>query len=166
MHLTVLNFVLVFAVATIGFVLWTRASKKKWQPVHSAISAFLFAILFFSSQLLDIPRIAHALGTKASPIEIAKASGRIIGTNDSFTGAAWAGRLTHPGIFVKTVSGIECMGSFRYTKRTAGDGHFQCDDGRTGEFQFTTRDLLTGEGVGTLGHDKIEFSFAPNEAEE
>jgi hypothetical protein len=66
---------------------------------------------------------------------------------------------------MNTESGITCQGQFEYLEsRVSGSGTFNCDDGRTGTFTFTSSGT-TGMGFGktnkgepfkfTFGHSKI-----------
>ena len=164
MYLNVFNVLVFFLGLSIAFLVsrYLRGSDETLTTIVKR-TGFITAIAF-GAQLVDIPKIKQVLGIgiSAPSLQIAKVDGQVASTGETFVGAAWAGPVTHPGIFVETSFGTQCMGAFRYFDRRQGDGHFQCDDGRTGQFQFTADKPLTGNGSGKLGSEVIRFSFQPD----
>jgi hypothetical protein len=84
--------------------------------------------------------------------------GQIQGTGETFTGTA-TGRIDGGG-FLKIVSsqGTVCEGNFAYTSGREGKGIFNCDDGRSGPFEFVSTGLR-GTGFGELENERMTFTF-------
>lgn len=70
---------------------------------------------------------------------------------------------------ITSESGVNCIGKFQYAdSRVSGTGTFECDDGRTGTFNFTSNGM-SGLGFGktnkgepfkfVFGHNKIETTW-------
>jgi hypothetical protein len=50
------------------------------------------------------------------------------------------------------------MWLYRRRKKGAGDGVFNCDDGRSGPITFASTGT-SGTGYGTLGNERFTFTF-------
>lgn len=64
---------------------------------------------------------------------------------------------------IGTESGIQCLGKFQYDNpRVSGSGTFECDDGRKGNFKFTSNGN-SGIGFGrTNKGESFKFIFGNN----
>ena len=163
LYLSFSNIVITFFGTALFIFFIGYLSSRKFDFKERIITATYIFLITFAFQLVDFPKIKQVLGIGLDEprLMIAKVQGQIAGDNEAFEGAAWAGPVTHPGIFVRTTSGTSCMGAFRYSSRAGGDGHFQCDDGRTGLFEFEAFDDLSGRGNGTLDGQGVSFEYKP-----
>lgn len=84
--------------------------------------------------------------------------GQIQNSDETFSGTA-TGYLNGGGNLVVTSSkGASCTGDFVYVTRRNGEGVFNCNDGRTGPFQFVSTGT-SGTGYGDLGGQRFTFTF-------
>ena len=67
-------------------------------------------------------------------------------------------------IIINSESGVSCSGKFQYDEpRVSGSGSFECQDGRTGTFRFTSNGT-SGMGFGkTNKGEPFKFSFGHNQ---
>ena len=85
-------------------------------------------------------------------------SGKIQSTSEPFTGKA-TGYMDGSGDLKVTLqSGVNCTGHFVYKTRRDGEGVFNCEDGRSGPFQFVSTGIK-GTGHGTLNGEPLIFTF-------
>lgn len=76
----------------------------------------------------------------------------------TFTGTA-TGYLDGSGtISLVASNGLTVKGDFIYVTNRQGEGTFTASDGRSGSFQFVSTGQK-GTGTGTLGDDKVTFTF-------
>lgn len=84
--------------------------------------------------------------------------GRIQQSSETFIGTA-TGYLNGGGtIEVNTTNGVLCTGDFVYITNRNGRGVFECDDNRTGPFEFVSTGK-SGAGTGTLDGHPFTFTF-------
>lgn len=84
--------------------------------------------------------------------------GQVQNTNETFTGTA-TGYMDGGGdLTIVSSKGVTCTGSFVYVTRRNGEGVFNCDDGRTGPFEFVSTGSR-GTGYGDLGGERFTFTF-------
>jgi hypothetical protein len=84
--------------------------------------------------------------------------GQIQNSNETFSGSATgyidgAGTLT-----IISSKGVKCSGNFVYIKSRQGKGVFNCNDGRSGPFEFVSTGSH-GTGFGDLGGQRFTFTF-------
>lgn len=67
-------------------------------------------------------------------------------------------------LVINSESGVNCSGKFQYDEpRVSGSGKFECDDGRTGTFRFTSNGA-SGMGFGkTSKGEPFKFTFGHNQ---
>lgn len=83
---------------------------------------------------------------------------------EKFLGQA-TGKLDGSGTMAMTTeSGTQCLGKFQYDEpRVSGSGTFECDDGRHGNFKFTSNGA-SGIGFGkTSKGEPFKFLFGHNQ---
>ncbi len=84
--------------------------------------------------------------------------GMVQNTDETFQGSA-TGYLGGSGdLQITSNTGVTCKGNFVYVTRRKGEGVFNCDDGRSGPFQFVSTGS-SGTGHGDLGGQKFTFTF-------
>ena len=84
--------------------------------------------------------------------------GSVQDSPETFQGTA-TGYMDGGGVLKMTSSaGVSCSGQFAYITRRNGEGVFQCDDGRSGPFQFVSTGSR-GTGYGDLGGKRFTFNF-------
>lgn len=84
--------------------------------------------------------------------------GQVQNTAETFTGTA-TGYIDGAGnLRIVSSRGAVCQGDFVYTTRRTGEGVFNCDDGRSGPFQFVSTGRR-GSGYGDLGGERFTFTF-------
>lgn len=84
--------------------------------------------------------------------------GRVQNSTETFTGTA-TGYLDRSGLLqITSTTGTVCKGDFVYTSGRRGEGVFNCDDGRSGPFQFVSTGMR-GTGYGDLGGQRFTFTF-------
>ena len=85
-------------------------------------------------------------------------TGTVQGSEETFTGEA-SGYLDGSGnLTVITSTGVRCSGDFVYVTSRQGEGVFNCEDGRSGPFQFVSTGTR-GTGHGNLGGERFTFTF-------
>lgn len=86
--------------------------------------------------------------------------GSINNGQEDFLGSVTGYADGHGEITMSSVSGVNCLGQFQYdNKFVTGSGTFECDDGRTGNFKFTSSGQM-GHGFGkTNKGETIKFIF-------
>ena len=84
--------------------------------------------------------------------------GQVQNSAETFTGTATA--YIDGGGTLKMVSskGAVCEGSFVYITSRQAKGVFNCDDGRSGPFEFVSTGYR-GTGFGDLGGERFTFTF-------
>lgn len=85
-------------------------------------------------------------------------NGQVQNSGETFSGTATG--YTDGGGTLKIVSsgGAVCAGNFVYVTPREGEGVFNCDDGRSGPFQFVSTGTR-GTGYGDLGGSRLTFTF-------
>jgi len=84
--------------------------------------------------------------------------GKLQQSDETFTGVA-TGDLSGSGtLTIVTTHGANCSGAFVYVNGRQGEGVFNCNDGRTGPFQFVSTGAR-GTGFGDLGGQRFTFTF-------
>jgi hypothetical protein len=84
--------------------------------------------------------------------------GQIQNSDETFTGTA-TGYLNGGGtLSVASSKGAICSGDFVYVTGRNGEGVFNCNDGRTGPFNFVSTGT-SGTGYGDLGGQRFTFTF-------
>ena len=84
--------------------------------------------------------------------------GQIQNSDETFTGVA-TGDLDGAGnLKIVRSKGSVCIGNFVYVTRRQGSGVFQCDDKRSGPFEFVSTGRR-GTGYGNLGGERFTFTF-------
>lgn len=84
--------------------------------------------------------------------------GTIVSTSEPFTGTA-TGYMDGGGTLKVTLqSGVICTGNFVYTSSREGKGVFNCDDQRSGPFEFVSTGNR-GNGRGVLSGQHFVFTF-------
>lgn len=79
-------------------------------------------------------------------------------STETFTGKA-TGYLDGSGnLEIISNKGATCTGNFVYVTRRNGEGVFNCDDGRSGPFEFVSTGTR-GTGHGNLGGKTFTFTF-------
>jgi hypothetical protein len=85
-------------------------------------------------------------------------TGRVEGTDETFTGRA-TGYMDGGGDLELTSNmGARCTGSFVYVTSRQGRGMFNCNDGRTGPFEFVSTGTR-GTGTGDFSGRRFTFTF-------
>ena len=84
--------------------------------------------------------------------------GQVQNSTETFTGTATA--YIDGGGTLKMVSskGAVCEGSFVYITSRQAKGVFNCDDGRSGPFEFVSTGYR-GTGFGDFGGERFIFTF-------
>lgn len=78
--------------------------------------------------------------------------------SETFSGSA-TGYLSGSGVLtLESSTGAVCSGSFVYITSRQGEGIFNCDDGRSGPFDFVSTGSR-GTGKGVINGIPITFSF-------
>ena len=84
--------------------------------------------------------------------------GMVQNTDETFEGTA-TGYIGGSGdLKIISNTGVTCEGNFVYVTSRKGEGVFNCDDGRSGPFQFVSTGS-SGTGHGDLGGSKFTFTF-------
>lgn len=84
--------------------------------------------------------------------------GQLQATDETFTGTA-TGRMDGSGqLRIVSNKGAVCDGSFVYTSSRKGEGVFNCDDKRSGPFEFVSTGSR-GTGFGLLAGERFTFTF-------
>ena len=84
--------------------------------------------------------------------------GSVQNSAETFTGTA-TGYLSGGGTLkLVSSSGAVCEGNFVYVNNREGSGVFNCDDGRSGPFEFVSTGTR-GTGFGDLGGERFTFTF-------
>jgi hypothetical protein len=84
--------------------------------------------------------------------------GVVDGGAETMTGTATGYTNGAGTLEVKTSKGTTCKGNFVYVTPRQGSGVFNCDDGRSGPFQFVSTGTQ-GTGTGTFGGKSFTFTF-------
>lgn len=109
-------------------------------------------------QITKIVSIIGIVGLLTSCSMTLPASGRIVGTKETFKGEA-TGYLDGGGTLTLTSSrGAVCDGKFVYVSHRDGKGNFNCTDGRAGSFSFVSTGS-SGLGEGIIGGKQFIFEF-------
>lgn len=102
---------------------------------------FLIPVIFMTSCSLTLP-----------------VKGMVQNTDETFEGTA-TGYIGGSGdLKIISNTGVTCEGNFVYVTTRKGEGVFNCDDGRSGPFQFVSTGS-SGTGHGDLGGSKFTFTF-------
>lgn len=105
------------------------------------VIASIFSLVLLSSCSLTLP-----------------VKGRIQHSDETFTGTA-TGHMSGGGeLKIVSNKGAACQGNFVYTTGRNGEGVFNCDDGRSGPFQFASTGK-SGTGYGDLDGKRFIFTF-------
>ena len=84
--------------------------------------------------------------------------GQVQNSTETFTGTA-TGYMSGSGdLKIVSTKGAVCEGNFVYVTMRQGSGVFNCNDGRSGPFQFDSTGSA-GVGSGSLGNEKFTFTF-------
>lgn len=84
--------------------------------------------------------------------------GQVQNSAETFTGTA-TGYLDGGGnLKIVSSKGAVCEGNFVYVNRRQGSGVFDCDDKRSGPFEFVSTGSR-GTGYGSLGGERFTFTF-------
>ena len=84
--------------------------------------------------------------------------GQMQNSEETFTGTA-TGYLDGGGdLTIISNKGTKCTGNFVYVTKRNGEGVFNCDDGRSGPFEFVSTGTR-GTGFGDLGEERFTFTF-------
>jgi hypothetical protein len=84
--------------------------------------------------------------------------GKVQDSSETLTGTA-TGYLNGGGnMTIKSSKGVTCTGGFVYVTRRNGEGVINCDDGRSGPFQFVSTGT-SGTGHGDFGKERFTFIF-------
>ncbi|MFT3732844.1 MAG: hypothetical protein QM780_15725 [Hyphomicrobium sp.] len=84
--------------------------------------------------------------------------GVVDGGKETMTGTATGYTNGAGTLEIKTSKGTTCKGNFVYVTPRQGSGVFNCDDGRSGPFQFVSTGSQ-GTGTGTFGGQSFTFTF-------
>ena len=84
--------------------------------------------------------------------------GQVQSSNETFTGTA-TGYMDGGGtLSIVSSRGTVCKGNFVYVTSRRGEGVFNCDDKRSGPFNFVSTGTR-GTGFGDLGGERFTFTF-------
>jgi hypothetical protein len=84
--------------------------------------------------------------------------GQVQNSAETFTGTATGGMSGGGTLTLVSSKGTTCRGNFVYAEQRRGNGVFNCDDGRSGPFQFVSTGR-SGNGYGDLGSERFTFTF-------
>ena len=84
--------------------------------------------------------------------------GQVQNSDEMFTGTATGYMDGGGNMTLVSSKGAVCKGNFVYVTRRNGEGVFNCDDGRSGPFQFVSTGTR-GTGYGDLGGQRFTFTF-------
>ena len=84
--------------------------------------------------------------------------GQLQNVDETFTGTATGYPDGSGSLSVLSSRGARCTGDFVYINSRQGEGVFNCSDGRSGPFRFTSTGTR-GTGFGTLGNANLSFTF-------
>jgi hypothetical protein len=84
--------------------------------------------------------------------------GTVQNSDETFQGSA-TGYLGGSGsLEIISNTGVKYKGNFVYVTSRQGEGVFNCDDGRSGPFEFVSSGT-NGTGYGDLGGSRFTFTF-------
>ncbi len=84
--------------------------------------------------------------------------GQVQNSEETFTGTATGYFGGGGDLQIVSNKGAVCKGNFVYVTSRKGEGVFNCEDGRSGPFQFVSTGK-SGTGHGDLGGSKFTFTF-------
>lgn len=84
--------------------------------------------------------------------------GQLQESSETFQGSATGYVGGYGDLQVRSSRGTVCKGEFVYETERFGRGVVNCDDGRSGPFQFSSTGSY-GNGWGDLGSDRFIFTF-------
>lgn len=101
---------------------------------------------------------ALALGVLGGCSMTLPVKGQVQNSAETFTGTA-TGYIDGGGnLKIVSSKGAVCEGNFVYTNRREGKGVFNCDDKRSGPFEFVSTGSR-GTGFGDLSGERFIFTF-------
>lgn len=84
--------------------------------------------------------------------------GSISETDETFTGTTTGYADRSGDLTIVSNKGARCVGTWVFVAQRQGSGTFQCDDGRTGPFDFVSTGRH-GTGHGIIGGKRFTFTF-------
>lgn len=78
--------------------------------------------------------------------------------DESFSGTATGYTDGGGTLEIASSKGLKCSGTFVYVTPRQGQGTFNCDNGKSGPFQFVSTGMR-GTGTGEIGGRKFTFTF-------
>ena len=84
--------------------------------------------------------------------------GQVQNSQETFSGTATGYMDGGGNLKIISSKGAVCEGNFVYTTSRQGKGVFNCDDKRSGPFEFVSTGAR-GTGYGDLGGERFTFTF-------
>ena len=98
-----------------------------------------------------------AIGLSACSLNL-PLRGQFQNSDETFTGNATGDVDGSGNISLTSSNGAVCKGDFLFLTKRTGGGVFNCNDGRSGPFQFVSTGSR-GTGHGSLSGQKFTFTF-------